>query len=120
MNTKYIFKNGSTKNDLTYNPKPAKHKFYQICLYKNPENNKYHIRRCIINENCEFLNIDVKYISEKHFNKFISNHKQYEYKFYPTYNLDLVDIPNPGNIMQAISPLLNNDNDFISGFEQFN
>lgn len=118
MNTRYVFKNNTTKCDLAYNPKPAIHKFYQICLFKNPNTNERHIRRCIINEECKLINIDEKYMTEKQYQKFLKNHRQNEYKFYPTYDLELVDIPNPGDILQAQSPLLNNDYHY-SGFAEY-
>ena len=43
MSKKYTFTN--KKDDgLHYNPAPAIYKFYQICHFKNPETNKYHVR----------------------------------------------------------------------------
>ncbi|ARF09246.1 hypothetical protein Catovirus_2_195 [Catovirus CTV1] len=119
MNTRYVFKNNNTKCDLAYNPEPATYKFYQVCLYKDPNSNKYHIRRCLINEHCKFIGTEEKKVSEKKYQYFLKTKKQNEYKLYPTTNLELVDLPNPGDILQVQSPLLNNNNDY-SGYAFYN
>jgi len=119
MNTRYIFKAKQSKSDLTYNPEPATYKFYQVCLFKNSIDNKYYIRRCIIDEYCEFINIDEKTFNEKQYQKFFKMHRVNEYKTYATYDINLVDLPNPGDILQLQSPLLNNDFSY-TGFASCN
>lgn len=119
MNTRYIFKAKQSESEYTYNPDPATYKFYQICLFKNPNTNKYQIRRCIINEQCKLINISEKMFNDKQYQKFLKIHRENEYKSYPTYDLNLVDLPNPGDILQVQSPLLNNDYSY-TGFASYN
>lgn len=110
MEQKYRFKNANTECDLRYNPEPAQYKFYQICMYKNPKNDKYHIKRFTLNEKYDIINMDEKFLNDKQYNKFFETHRNNQYKQYPAYDLELVDYPNPGDILHTQSPLLNSDN----------
>lgn len=118
MNTRYVFKTKESKCDLIYNPEPAVYKFYQICMFKNPETKKYHIRRCIINEKCDLVSVDERTFNEKQFKNFFKSHRDNEFKTYSTYDISLINLPNPGDILQAQSPLLNNDYSY-TGFASY-
>lgn len=112
MEQKYRFKNVATECDLRYNPEPAQYKFYQICMYKNPKNGKYHIKRFVLNEKYDIIGMDEKFLNDKQYSKFFETHRNNQYKQYPAYNLELVDYPNPGDILHTQSPLLNSDNTY--------
>ena len=112
---KFTFKPSQTNNDLNYKPDPILFKFYQLCLFANEYTKKHKIRRCILNEHQEFVNIEERDFSERQFKKFIKERRQNEYKIYSTSDIELIDIPNPGDILQAQSTLLNNDYEY-TGF----
>ena len=107
---KYVFK--STNYEYDYNPPKQIHKFYQICLFKNKYSNKHDVRILFINELGEITETQTTSISERQLNKFIKSHRDNKYKLYSTYDLNIVDVPNPADILQLQSPLLNSD--FIS------
>lgn len=114
---KYVFK---TRDDnLKYSPEAKLYKFYQICLFKNPYTKKYHVRRFIINENQQFVNIDERQFDDKQFQIFTKNTKHNLFKTYSTYDMRIIDYPNPADILEAQSPLLNNDYEY-TGYASFN
>lgn len=113
---KYVFK--STDCEYAYNPKKALFKFYQICVYVNPHTHKRDVRKIEINEMGSIVKISDTSITDDQFKYFIKTHRENKYKLYSTYDLSLVDLPNPGNILQSQSELLNNDN-ITYGYAKF-
>lgn len=111
-NKKYVFKSSESNDEFSYKPTPAQFKFYQICLFVDPHTQKHHIRRSIINEYGKFISIEEKLFSKNQFKKFLKNHRPNEFKTYSTYDMSLIDYPNPGDIMQVQSPLLNNNYEY--------
>lgn len=112
------FKINKMLDELSYNPPKESHNFYQLCMYIDKKINKYHVRKCHVNQYGELENSEVKYITQKQYDRFTKIHKDNEYKLYPTYNINYVDFPNPGELFQAKSGLLN-DNYDISGYAPF-
>lgn len=109
MNKNYKFITNSTQNEYLYNPENKVFKFYQLCTFKNPSRNKYHIRRIVMNSKNEFISIDEDYIDTNKYNKFIQTHKLNEYKKYNTYDLDYIGYPTLGEIAIIQSPMLQQD-----------
>lgn len=105
---KYVFK--STDCEYEYKPPKGQFKFYQICLYANPYTKKRNVRKIVVNEMGNIIDISERDITDRQFNHFIKTQRDNRYKLYSTYDLSLIDLPNPGDILQTQSELLNNDN----------
>ena len=113
---KYMFK--TPEKPYVYNPPPELHKYYQVCYFKHPKTGKYHIRKCVVNEKGEYANISERKYDDMQYHKFFKEHRDNEFKMYPTYDLTCIDYPHPGDILKAQSPLLNNDYDY-TGYAKF-
>lgn len=111
MSKKTTFLKGKEK-EFQFNPAPALYKFYQICQFKDPKTNKYSVRKFIINEKNEFVNVSTRKYTEAQAIEFFKTHRDNEYRAYATYDLDLVDYPNGGTIQALQSPLLNNNHNY--------
>jgi hypothetical protein len=117
MNTNYKFVSKSN-DDYRYNPAKKIFKYYQLCSFKNPYNNKHHIKRFVINHMNEFVSIDEKYIDVKQYMKFIKTHRLNEYKLHNAYDLNNIAHPGMGEITFILSPILQTDSDY-TGFAKF-
>jgi len=117
MNTNYKFVSKSN-DDYRYNPAKKLFKYYQLCSFKNPYNNKHHIKRFVINHMNEFVSIDEKYIDAKQYMKFIKTHRLNEYKLHNAYDLNNIANPGMGEITIILSPILQTDSDY-TGFAKF-
>jgi hypothetical protein len=117
MNFNFIQK--THQDELLYNPSRQYYKYYQLCSFKNPKINKYHIRRFIMNSMQEFTDIKELYINDKQFNKFKDSHKLNEYKMYNAYNLSNIPYPSLGEISIIMSPMFENNNLDYGNFSKF-
>ncbi len=117
-NTNYKFVSPNSQSEYTYNPQSNIFKYYQLCSFKNPYNNKYHIRRIVMNAKNEFVSIDEKYIDAKEYKRFVQSHRLNEYKLYNVYDLNYIAYPSLGEITIIQSPILQTDSDY-SGFAKF-
>lgn len=116
MSQKFVFK--TTDNHLGYKPENKIIKFYQICHFKHPKTNKYHLRKCIYNGSGVLISTIEKKYTVDQIKKFFELHKDNEYKTYATYDLQLVDLPSDDQIIKSQSSLINNNYDNY-GFAPF-
>jgi hypothetical protein len=91
--------------------------FYQICTYKD-KNNKYAIRKFVINEKSQILNIQNAKVSKESAEKLMTRLKLHEYKCFPAYDFDYIKYPNVNDVLQLRSPILGTNNDY-SGYARF-
>jgi hypothetical protein len=84
-------------------------KYYQACAFKNPELNKFIIRRFLFNQDGDFLDIEERYYNDKQYKKFLETKKEHEYKLYPTYDLKTAKYPSIGELLIAMSDNINNN-----------
>lgn len=103
--TKYVFKRTDCEHE--YKPEKRTYKFYQLCLYPNQYNNRHWYRKIYINELGNILKVSESTLNERQYIKFIRNEKPNTYKLYSTYDLSIIDLPNPVDILRLQSPLLN-------------
>lgn len=108
MNTKIKFK--QENDEYEYNPKKEVATFYQICQMKDPKTELYSIRKTLFNEKGEILKYYEKGYSYSRVDKFIKNTNQNKFKIYPVFDIKLIGLPCKGNLLEAKSNLLNNDN----------
>lgn len=107
-------------NDKYYNykPEPKHYEFYQICHFKNPTTNKYHVRKLIINELGEYIHTREGKYTDSQFQKFLELKKSNQYRIYPTYDLALIDYPKSNEILELQSDIINTENDY-TGYAKF-
>jgi len=105
-NIKYKLKH--TDPELIYNPSPNTFSFYQICIFPRPDNKLCSVRKIIYNEKYEIIDIKNKDYTKKKINNFTDKTKSHRYKLYSTYDIDLIDLPGPEQVLNANSDLLNN------------
>ena len=98
--------------DMVYNPGKETTSFYQICGIPD-KNNKKNVRKIMINEMGDIISVDIKSCSPKKVKKFIEQNPPNKYNIYPTHDITIIDLPNPGAILSAKSSLLNNENESI-------
>ena len=73
-------------SDLQFNPTESIQSFYQICHYKDENNNLYAIRKIKFNQKYEITDVKVKYYPKKTIKIFIEKNKkdrQNKIKLYP-------------------------------------
>lgn len=80
--------------------------FYQIASFTHPKTGRYHVRRFVINNNNEFLNVRDHYLDKNQYYKLLKRKKQNEYKMYSVYNLNSVNYPVLGDILAAKSSMI--------------
>jgi hypothetical protein len=71
---------------------------YQLCIIKN--NNRYHARKLTINNNNEFINIQMLYLNDNQFNKMLETMSE-QIITYPTHSLNNVDYPTYNDLCDA-------------------
>lgn len=107
MNTHYKFVSTDPQEQYIYNPNHKLYTFYQICQFKNPIINKYEVRKIIFNQLGEIMKTFEKGYPKKKLEIFMENNSSNKYALYPTTKIENVDLPNPNNILNAKSELLN-------------
>lgn len=93
-------------------------KFYQVCAFQNPYTNRYHVRKFIINDANEFINVKEYKLKRKRYQKFFEIKNSNEYKCYSTYDLKNVSYPAMADILTAKSSILGNNYGY-TGFAPF-
>jgi hypothetical protein len=93
--------------------------FYQICIYANPNTNTFHMRKFAINSKNEFINIKSFYLRKSEHKKFFKKKKDFQFRSYPAYSLDEIDVPSLSDILMAKSSMVNDDNLTYDGYAQF-
>ena len=89
--------------------------FYQLATFVNPTNNKYHLRRFLINSNNKILNLKEYYVDKNFIDKLTRTKKNNAYKMYSLYDLSETNYPSISDISLARSPILQQDN-LYSGY----
>ena len=86
--------------------------FYQIASFCNPKTHTYHIRRFIVNDNNEFVNIRDHYIDKRRYHKLLKIKKPNQYKVYSVYDLNNINYPSMGDVLGAKSSMISSNTDY--------
>jgi len=97
-------------NKITY--------FFQVASFEHPKKGMYNVKKFAIDQNNKFIDIKGYWITKGQFKKFLETVKSYQYKIYPVYDLDIVEIPRLGEIVQSRSEILTGNYDY-TGFAPF-
>lgn len=119
MSNKYNFiQPSNSQNEFNYSPQPTITKFYQVCLFKNPWSNKYHVRKITFDEYGKCTDVTEYKLSQHQFDKFKKKYKGNQYKCYSAYSLDNIGPPKGGEMLTAESDLLGDNQGSFDGFMQ--
>lgn len=109
-------------NNFDQENKPTKFiSLYQVATFphdKITNTEKYHIRKFVINEDNEFVNIKNYYLSKKEYNKFLKIKKPNEYKLFSVLDLSMINYPSLSDILLLKSNILTVDHNY-SGYAPF-
>lgn len=86
-------------------------KYYQIALYRNKQN-KYQIRKFIINSYNEIIDVKSAYFNKNKIEKFVERKRKNSFRVYPVYSLETVSYPSASDISLARSEILTTDHDY--------
>lgn len=81
--------------------------FFQIAQFKSPCTNKHHVRRYIINEDSNTLNLMEYHVSDSVYTKLIHELPIHKYRVYDTLNLYDIESPSASDIIISESELMN-------------
>jgi hypothetical protein len=93
-------------DEFEYNPEPKIFYLYQVCQFKDCKNIKHHVRKLTYNEFMELVDTDQRFIKSKKLQRFIDSTPEHKYLMYPAFNLDVIDLPNSGQVLAAQSCML--------------
>lgn len=116
-NKKYTFitpESSSIYTDTVLDPI----KFYQICGFPNPRNNKYEVREVKINGYNEIEEYKTLYVNRSTYWKILHAMRDNKYRLYTTFSLDHIELPTCNDIALARSIMLNRDEDY-TGYARF-
>lgn len=97
---KFVLASNVNENDET-----KKFSFYQICGFSYE--GKHEVRKLVYDEQGNLLYHNTSRLSKEILDNFIKKSPVFKYTIYPTYNLDIVGFPDNGEILMAISNILN-------------
>lgn len=117
-NIKYTFVQPRDNTIFDIEPTGQINFFYQVCSFPDPYTKKFHMRKFVINENNEFIDVKEYNLSKKQAKKFFNEKKPNEYKCYSVYNLKNVDYPIMSDVLMAKSDILSTNYDY-TGFAPF-
>jgi hypothetical protein len=118
---KYNFiKASNPQDEFHYKPEQSITKFYQVCLFKNPWSNKYHVRKLVFDEYGYCLDVVEHKLSQHQYDKFKKKYKGNQYKSYSAYSLDDIKPPSGGEMLTAESSLLGDGQNSFNGYSSFN
>ena len=104
---KYKFGKQVTEyNDSRYKPPQAAYTFYQLCSYACPKSGLHNIRIVQFNQDNEIIKTTTRRITEQQYQKFMSTHRDIDYKQYAAYDLDIIEYPNGDDLLKVHSELL--------------
>ena len=92
--------------------------YYQVCTFPEPKTGRFHMRKFIINNNNEFIDIKNFKLTKKQCKQFCSTTKPHQYKKFNTYDLENVSYPCLADILTSQSNILSTDYTY-SGFAPF-
>lgn len=93
------------EEEFVYQPESRQFSFYQICMYSVDK--KYHVRKIIYDEYGDMVKSKEDKLKKSKLDKFLKKCPEYKYTIYPAYNLDIVGLPQPNEILTAKSQILN-------------
>jgi hypothetical protein len=91
---------------------------YQICIYKNPYDHKFHLRRFAVSPNNEFIDLKYYKLDKKQCKKFVKSTPPNKYKSYSTYSLENIEYPTLSDIFLSQSDILESNYNY-SGYAPF-
>ena len=83
--------------------------FYQVAAFPHPSKNKHQIRRFVLNDHNEFVDVRSVYLSEDQFKKFITTRSPNVFKCFSVYTLDDIDYPTLPDVLTAKSSIMSQD-----------
>jgi hypothetical protein len=104
-NPKPRFRLETQDDNFIYKPEEREFSFYQICRF--PVDKRHKVRKYIYNELGEVVKVTEDTIKKSTLDRFLKGCPKYKFTIYPTYDLDVVGDPTPGEISQARSLILN-------------
>ena len=104
-NVKFIKKSA----EFIYTPEKNTDTYYQFCQYKNPLTDMYGYRKIVFNQDFKILKSMECVCTKKQMTKFAKSHRINKYRSYPTTDIVHIGIPNPAEMIQVRSSLLNNN-----------
>jgi len=113
---KYVFVSQDDTPEVGIQQKPIK--FYQICAFPNPKNEKYEVRVVKINDDDKIISFDIYSVTKETKKKLLSVLRANLFKIYATFTLDGTKLPSLSDISTARSKMINDDNNY-SGFAPF-
>lgn len=114
MSKEYIF--DREENNMFEQEPPIE--YFQICSFKNPNTNKYCVRKFVIDSNNNIVRVKNYWYNSKQCKQLMESRMSNTYKCLPMF--DLVDAAYPimADIIGARSKILSQDYDY-SGFAPF-
>ena len=92
--------------------------FYQVCTFRNPHTEKYHMRKFITGEKNQFLSVTDYKLTSKQYKKFFRIKKPFEYRCYDVYDLKNINYPTLSDINTSKSDILTNSYNY-TGYAPF-
>ncbi|QKF93785.1 hypothetical protein QKU48_gp0327 [Fadolivirus algeromassiliense] len=80
--------------------------FYQVGSFPHPKNGKYHLRKFVINDDNNFVQVKEYLVDKKIYTKFLQRKKSNEYKMYSVYDLGTVNYPSMSDVLLLKSDVL--------------
>ena len=114
MNKEYVF-DPQQENMFETDP-PLE--YFQLCSFKNPKTNKHHVRKFVINNNNDIMQVKNYWYNSKQCKQLMKMRNQNQYKCLPMYDLVDAQYPMMADIIAARSKILSRDFDY-SGFAPF-
>ncbi len=105
--------NQQTKQNITQTKS-----FLQIANFPNSKTKLYHVRKFIINDDNEFVNVKDYFLNKHTYDKLFNIKKKHEYKLYAVYDLNTVDYPTMADILALKSDILGANYNYY-GFAPF-
>lgn len=83
--------------------------FYQICYYPDERTKKYHMRKYVLDDDVNIVQIKNYYLTKNQVKKFYKVKNPHEYKQYSTTSLANITRPQMGELVASKSDMLNNN-----------
>jgi hypothetical protein len=97
---------------------PSNTSFYQMALYSNPKTKLYHIKRFMVDENDNIIDMKNYNIEKEKYDKIVKYKKPNQYKLYSVFDLKNVGYPSKGDILVLKSNILASNNSY-TGYASF-
>ena len=91
------------QEELVFQEDACIYNFYQVTMFPDPDNGKYHIRKYVFDQDGNYLSITKILLSKRNYKKFFKVKKTNVYKLFPTFNLDNISDPQDSDLLLAKS-----------------